>query len=406
MPTPCAAFVTRTRTGILDLRLFMTQAVDPSRGYRQLSILLIASIVASQPPAVRTLANSEATLRQPLLQILYGIRELSDGSLLLVDGKDRRAFRVDRELSRADQVGAVGSGPGEYLRPNAVFPLSGDTSAIRDGGSGNRLLLVTPRGTTGRFLPASGLATPRDARVFPSAVDAVDGSGNYYATVRPSMVVPGNRDSGDTLAIVRWSPRNPALKLIAFLPTEPRPSTGVVTVSGMRVSPDASNVPFWSKPQWAVSLDGRIAVAHHTPYRVELFDSTGRRIADTRPASAPVRVTEGHKKEWLDAYNAREEEDRRRFGGSTRPPAAFPQYLPAFLHDALHFDPSGRLWIHKTTAAGAPATFDVIDTRGRVSFRVMHTTAARLAGFGSDGAVYFARPNADGFEHLERYRVR
>ena len=371
---------------------------------RELIVLALVVVAAgsTQQPAARTLTTPEARLSQPMVQILSGVRELSDGSVMLIDNRERRVYHVDRTLSRAVAVGRFGSGPGEYTQPVAVLPLPGDTTLIRDGGNGSRLLVVTPSGTPERFLSATGLTAPPDPRSSPSSITALDARGNYFSTTRPSIVSPGTRDSGDTLAIVRWSRSDPAIQLIAFLPTEPRYSSPM-SVNGMRAYL-ALDVPFRSRPQWAVSSDGRVAIAHHTPYRIEIFDTAGRRTVNSSPSTPRIRVTEAHRKQWLAGYNARAEEDRRT-GGEYPPVGDWPEFLPAFLLDAIRFDPAGRLWIHRTGSADATPRYDVIDGNGRIAFVVALPAWSRVVGFGANGAVYLARADDAGFEYLERYQT-
>ncbi len=83
-------------------------------------------------------------------------------------------------------------------------------------------------------------------------------------------------------------------------------------------------------------------------------------------------------------------------------PVEWPDYLPPFLYAAVQIDPSGILWVHRTTDAGAPELFDLVDRLGNVVGQVQTPTRTRIVGFGR-AHVYLVRLDADHQEFLERY---
>ena len=85
-------------------------------------------------------------------------------------------------------------------------------------------------------------------------------------------------------------------------------------------------------------------------------------------------------------------------------PTEWPRDLPPFLAGALSMGLDGRLWVQRTTAAGAPPTFDVFDAAGRLAERVTLPARTRLVGHGR-GVVYLVRIDEDDLEYLERYRL-
>jgi hypothetical protein len=348
------------------------------------------------------LDRPQKRLAQPLNHLFMGVRELTSGAVLLIDsaGASTRVLRVDTTFSRAQPVGANGSGPGEYLRASALIPLGGDTIGIRDSRSGARLLIVTPDGTTGAFFPAAGFANPVP---FANSIRAADQLGGFYTTARPGMVVPGAEDRGDRAAIVRWSKTSREPKVVAYLPFAT--PVGAISVAGIgRIRPDPSNIPFLTEPQWAASSDGRVAVVHDDPYRVEIFDSTGARVVNTTPRIDRVRVTEQHRAEWLrwyEAFNVRE----RIPAAAVRPHGSWPDLLPPFLLDAVEFDLDGNLWVRRTGAAGAPPAYDLFNRAGILTQRVVLPARTRLVGFGRDRAVYLVRLDDVDLEYLERHRL-
>jgi hypothetical protein len=127
----------------------------------------------------------------------------------------------------------------------------------------------------------------------------------------------------------------------------------------------------------------------------------------------PLPVSEAHKRAW------REEAQRpvpalvSTGSGTTetrflkrplREPEQWPKLLPPFLPDAVWFASDGRLWVRRTTAAGAPPSFDLIDRAGAVVTRLQLPPRTRVVGFGRN-TVYLARIDDDDLEYLERYRL-
>ena len=56
---------------------------------------------------------------------LNGVRELSDGSIMVADPLSQVVLKLDLVAGMADTLGRVGEGPGEYMQPDQVFPLPG-----------------------------------------------------------------------------------------------------------------------------------------------------------------------------------------------------------------------------------------------------------------------------------------
>ncbi len=64
---------------------------------------------------------------------LNGVRELSDGRVLAADPFGQVVLRIDLDAGKADTLGGVGPGPEEYMEPDQVLPLTGDSTLLRPG---------------------------------------------------------------------------------------------------------------------------------------------------------------------------------------------------------------------------------------------------------------------------------
>ena len=65
--------------------------------------------------------------------------------------------------------------------------------------------------------------------------------------------------------------------------------------------------------------------------------------------------------------------------------------------------PDGTLWVERSGALGASATYDLFDGAGKVIRRVMLPAGRRLLLIGRAG-IYLVATDEDGVERLERYR--
>jgi hypothetical protein len=342
--------------------------------------------LAGQQPPVTQLTQPERVTEQGFTK-LVGIKELKDGRVILVDEIERSVLVLDPEFVEGTLVGRVGSGPGEYVVPSRLFSLGGDSSAVLDNPN-RRLLVLTPEGDPGGVInQVSGFMAP----------EASDGQGRFFRVRRIE-----NR-----YGIVRWSPPSPTLDTVGHFPVPEgaRPQ-------GVTYRLEDAN-PFPKRRAWAVAPDGRIAIVHPDPYRVELLDLDG--ISKEGPV-VPVdqlNVTEGHKEQWREQMaRPRTQVVQRRGGersyvtarGTLYEPADWPRYLPPFLGDAATFAPDGHLWVQRTTPEEHPPTFDVFDTDGDRVGQVTLPHGRRLLGFGKGTLYAVARDEFD-LEYLERYRV-
>jgi hypothetical protein len=318
---------------------------------------------------------------------LAGIKELRDGRVILVDDLERTVLLLDSELAEATQVGRSGSGPGEYLFPSRLLSLVGDSCAVLDDPN-HRLLVLTPEGTAGgvvNLVPA-----------FPRP-EASDGQGRLYRAARV----------GDVQAVIRWNPSSASLDTVAHfpLPEDAPPADAAVRLSDL--------IPFPMSRAWTVAPDGTIAIVHPDPYQVEVIDPDGTThnggIADVDR----LEVTEGHKEQWREQMaSPRPRTVVTRGGGGgnamvrgpTFEPSTWPRYLPPFLQNAAMISDDGRLWIQRTTRAGAPQTFDIFDSDGERIEQVILPQGRRLLGFGR-GTVYAVIKDEFDLEYVERYRV-
>ena len=369
---------------------------------RQLGLLILT-------PCAWALAQQAAETVAPAGSIergftrVAGVRELTGGRAIVVDASDRTVFIVDFRTGSVAPIGRPGAGPGEYAAPSRVFALDGRRSAILDAGNG-RLAIVD---SAGRPAGSISLRAANTGSTLPPSVEATDERGYRYGL---AQAVKGTSLT-DSAAIERWTDSSRKRDTVGFLPVQHR--VGASVHAGMVVSPAANAAPFATGPQWAIAPDGRVAVVTANPYQVAFYDASARRSSGPPLMVSPVRVTEGEKQTW------RSEQRRPRsatvVGRGTRQenqvvqaeyrePDSWPEYLPPFLPGAIRFAPDGILWIERTTKAGDPPTFDLVDAQSRIVRRIQIPAGARLVGLGA-GAAYAVTVDQDDLERLRRYAI-
>jgi hypothetical protein len=308
-------------------------------------------------------------------------------------------------------VGRKGAGPGEYEWPTQLLALPGDTTALRDNAA-RTAMLIHPDGTPGAELDTrEGVSGPLAALALPAR--SSDGRGRFYTQAQPvRFKADGTRELTDSFAIERWSPRATKRDTVAWIAAVPDPSRRLIPNGGVVTAPRA--IAFRSSALWGVAPDGRVMVAEPDPYRVDVFFPDGRVVRGSPIPYPRIKVSDAHRQEFQaellrPRVVLRVERGGTRSVGLQRPtadntPWEFPEYLPPFVYDALHMASDGTAWIKRTTEAGAPITFDVIDN-GRLVRRVVLPPRTQLVGFGA-GAVYLVQLDDDELQTLQRFSLR
>ena len=131
----------------------------------RLEYALVAGItlfvaVPPQGNALRTLGAPTATWDTEFTGI-DGVRELKDGRVIVLDARDKAIHVIDLKTKTSKKIGRDGDGPGEFRLPRIFLPIGGDTTLISDMARFRQLLVVTPAGEIGGFVPTidSALST-------------------------------------------------------------------------------------------------------------------------------------------------------------------------------------------------------------------------------------------------------
>lgn len=242
-----------------------------------------------------------------------------------------------------------------------------------------------------------------------------DLEGRMYTPGSPFQMVNDQPRPADSTALLRWDRKTGKRDTIAWL----RVPRSNVQIGGGRNNVTVrvgGGAPFRGADQLAVGPDGRVAIAHVDPYRIEYINESGQHTLGPVISYDRVKVSEGHKKEWREGRRnamamAITDDNGRRSArmvpmNKVEDPEDWgDEYMPPFLanDNALRFSQDGHLWVRRTGPAGMIPAFDVFDRSGRLVLKVQLPRRSNLIGFGN-GTVYVNRLDEDDLQYLQRYR--
>jgi len=373
-----------------------------------------AAIPTGSPATAQTvtaLTTADASFPESFSTV-RGLRELSDGRVLIADGLGQALVIVNMDAGTVDTIGRVGGGPSEYRLPDRLFALPGDSLLLVDLGNG-RLTVLSPDLEFGRTYPimsGSGQGLGSTTLRLPRGVD---GRGRIYylqtAGIRPGRPVP------DSAAVMRWDPADDAVDTIASVKVEERKLETVG--DGMRLA----QTPLSPQDGWAVGRDGRIALVRSGDYRVEWIEPDGHVVRGPANPYEPVPIRDAEKEAWVDGRTrdgltvaidiggggARQATFSR---GSTSGPRfgvdeyTWPEKMQAFDATGVYITPNGMLWVQQSAPTGADTVFDVFDSERRITRRVVLPVGREVVGFGA-GVVYTVAADEFDLMWLERFRI-
>lgn len=374
-------------------------------------LLVSAGPLSAQALNVNLTGRPAASLEEPFTTI-NGLQEVAPGKVVITDAQEQRLVFADLVANSVRNVATKGGGPGEWQMAISVFPGPGGTAYVPD----IQLRRVHVINATGRIVstvPFPGADPNADGVMTMAFPRGGDAQGRIFFTGAP--FTPGQPAQPDSVPVLRWDPRIKRTDTIGMVKNEMQ-----ITQSGSagntRVMARVGGGVFSPQVVWLPLWDGRVAVVHPSPYRVDILEGAGRVRRGTAVPFTPVRIG----KQERDEYRARAATQRPmqiRMGdgggvttsssGAAAPPVPdsdFPAVMPPFAGGGIQISPNGEIWVLRNRPASDPTpTYDIWSSTGQLMGKATLKPHSAVVGFGA-GSVYVARQDPeDDLRYLERY---
>jgi len=372
-------------------------ATQISRTLFSAVFLAITSGVALKPlwcqrPAGARLQPPAARLSEEFTRIV-GVRELSDGRVLVADADDRRLVVADISSNMVVRIGRQGRGPAEYSQVSALTALGTDSTLMPDRANGRWLVLLKDR-IVHTF--------PPDHPVINAARGLLRGTDSYGHVlittpppIREDKLALGKADSMTALFVTLATGTSDTVGRLRTAPlnvwTE-RDNSGKVTRAGLTYP------PFSVGEEPLLFADGWLAIARLDRYRVDWRSPEGRWVHGSPLPFTEREVDRGEREAYLARRAARDGK------AETPPPAEFwPAAIPPFQPLPLVATPDGSLLILRTQTADSPGhRYDRVDRLGHLMGWLELPATEQLATIGVRGA-YVITTDDDGIQRLQRH---
>jgi hypothetical protein len=100
----------------------------------------IASEAKAQEPSTYRIDKVDAIASEPF-SLIKGVREMSDGRVIVTDWIEERLVVVDFESGSTRDLGRVGGGPAEFRLPERLVALPADSTLLIDYGNARLTVL-------------------------------------------------------------------------------------------------------------------------------------------------------------------------------------------------------------------------------------------------------------------------
>ena len=382
---------------------------------RRLITAGLASLVGLVAPSA---ASAQTPLGQPNsvfpedFGTIQTVRELADGRVLVADPLGKALYAFDLDAGSRVVVGSEGQGPREYLQPDAVWALPGDSTLLVDLGNA-RLVVLGPDLSFGPTMPIA-IGEPRPGSTLVLAIpQGVDREGAIYSRAMGGMggALP------DSAAILRIDRSTRAADPVGSFKLEDRTQSTSGGANNRNVRIEA--VPLSPQDAWGVASDGTVVLARSGSYSVEWISPDGRSTLGPATPFRAVDIGTAEKEEWV--------RDQGRSGGGIGISVAmtngsvemnfsrggtggvreidqydWPADKPPFYADRIVIDNDGRAWVRRHVEAGEPSAYDVFDRSGAHVETYTLESGKRVIGFGAN-SVYVVSFDDFDLNYLERY---
>lgn len=360
------------------------------------------------------------------------LRELTDGSVVIVDQAKPRIVRVNFSTGKTDDVVREGPEDNELRASGAPWGWRADSVVLLDAVKG-RLMILAPDGSLARTQPFGAGARPGGS----APAGAVGGGGGRgfggggggrgipqprYLVSAEHFFIEGAPAPSPALPPGASPPRLPLPiyrmgiaarsrdSLAQFLPLARPRTPQASTTTGTRVYYVAAN-PLFPADVWAAYDDGGIAVVRSSGYRIDFIAVNGERLRSDSIPYPEIAVTDKDRKRVVKSFKdstadvLRVSADRVQTASVVyEDPTSWPTVHPPFRGDVTPVvGPGDLLWLPvRCTSTEDAQCYDVIDRNAKRVARWQLPDETYIVGFGK-GVVYTWNKQKRGKEHVQRH---
>jgi hypothetical protein len=360
-----------------------------------------------------------------------GLRQLSDGRVLVFDQADARLLIFDSMLAvRAvviDTVPPESRRVGFTFRHDALVGYRGD-STLQTVAGARTLVVLDPGGNPGRVFasPPVGIGALGDRQ----PLGGVDATGGLVYAGRPPPQFASTHFGGDSTRPIVGTDSAPILRqdlatgLTTLLgrvriPTAARSVYATIQVQGIgRVVDVWCPIPILNPIEihddWALLSDGSVALIRASDAHIDWIGADGSRTASPSLVADRHRLSDNEKASLVDSM--RTAQGRLSCpglpAGQLGPfpqfvePREIPNYRPVFVPGGSWPDADGDVWLERVPEPGSARgpIYDVVNRAHGLVQRVQLPLGYAIAGFGP-GVVYLTEAKVGGVR-LVKARIR
>jgi hypothetical protein len=368
-----------------------------------LAIAVSPSFSTAQAPKRVVLPRHDARFEQPFGSVL-GLRELSDGRIIVVDRVDLGLVVADFKSQTTKPISRKGAGPGEYGMVARIWPIGGDSTLMPDLMQRRWLVLDGDRVVT--TVPPDNPTVKAMQGLFLGA----DAAGHLLieSWTQPSVgeSVSSERDSS---YLVRYHRSTARADTVARLMRRPTVTTRETNAKGETTFSSARALRLRVGEQYVVHPDGWIAIIRVNPFRVDWRSPEGRWTLGA-PLPVPViRMTTREKSASLARTAASQAANPSSKSAPPLPPQLktpdddWPDVMPPYLQGEITFSPDGDVIIRRQPSADYPGVaYYVVDRRGRLLGVIDLKDNERIAAAGVR-SLYVVESDSDDLKYIRRH---
>lgn len=424
-----------------------------------LAALVCGAVASAQTPAPHQQGIPIAEVTAPSAKTtstfgaVLGVRELSDGRVLVNDAGRHRLEIFNRSLATATVVldSTEGASNSYGTARDEIVPYLGDSTIVVQG-YGEPILMLDSAGHV-----AHAISTPEHSdgvTPFPMSFpppQAADPKGRLYA--RGGTAVHGENGVGvsaDSVLILRADLQTRKVDVVGMLHTAVLKNRSDPPENGNRVVTTIVQ-PVPTEDSWAVLSDGTLAFVRGRDYHVDWVLPDGSKQSTDKLPFDWKRLTDDEKQKLADSAKvvwdslmsirnhrvntpaparAMGAGDGGSGGGGTGrssggvepsgqggsiqrmisvPLAEIPDYFPPIHRNAAMADLEGNLWVLTTTTAQSrhgELVYDVLNPARGLMMRARMPIGRSIAGFGKDHVLYLQSGDRSSGFTLERVRIQ